>query len=100
MENTLQTIRNIFFVAGYFGLWIAVFVLLKISYGFSNSEALPALVLLAVILPLLALFSTRGTEALEYLVHRPAAETSFMIAYLTVIAALLVWGFAKLAQID
>ena len=86
-------------MGAYFALWVTVFILLRTLERFEASEALPALVVLGVIFPALAMLATRGVSALPYDVRRPGIETLVLVMYLGVIAWVLVSGFSRVARI-
>ncbi len=98
MENSAGT-RSRTYVAAYFGLWVAALVLLRAFYGFPVSEAITALIILGLVLPALSLLSTRSVKALLYVVARPLLESAVLLAYLSVIAAILVCGFGGVSRI-
>jgi len=87
------------YVSAYFVLWTVFFLLLRRLYGFEASEALPALVIVGLILPGISLFVTRRVRTLPYHVLRPALESAILVAYLAVVAVVLVWGFPGAARI-
>ena len=86
-------------MGAYFALWAAIFILLRTFEGFEVSEALPALVVLGVIFPALAMLATRRVSALPYDVRQPGIETVVLVMYLGVIAWVLVSGFGRIARI-
>jgi len=98
MENT-GAFRSRIYVAAYFAVWTVALLVLRILYEFEASEALAALVILGLIFPALALLATRGVPALPSVVLRPRFETTVLVAYLAVIAVVLVWGFGAVARI-
>lgn len=73
-------------MGAYFALWAFVLILLRIFEGFEASEALPALVILGVIFPAIALLATRRVSALPCLVRQPGIETLALVMYLAVLA--------------
>ena len=87
------------YVATYFGLWTVVLLLLRSLYGFEASEALAAFVILGLIFPALALLTTRRVSPLPQVVLRSGLETLVLLAYLAVIAIVLVSGFGAVARI-
>jgi membrane protease YdiL (CAAX protease family) len=87
------------YVAVYFGAWAAALFLLRTLYGFEIGEALIGLVILGLIFPALALLATRRVSPLPHAVLRPGSETAILVAYLAVIAAVLVWGFGAVSRI-
>ncbi len=97
--ETSDLTRSWAYVAAYFGLWVAVLLLLKGFYGFAVGEAIAALIILGLALPALSLFATRSVRALPYVVVRPFSESAFLLSYLAVIAVILVWGFGGLSHI-
>ena len=98
MGNTRSS-HSLIYVAAYFAVWTVALPVLRILYGFEVSEALAALVILGLIFPALALWTTRGVPALPSVVRRPGFETGVLMAYLVVIAIVLVWGFGAVARI-
>ncbi len=100
MENSASSTRPVIYVAAYFALWALAFTVLRRLEGFEASEALPALVILGVIFPALAMLATRRVSALPYVVRRPGAETAVLVMYLEVIACVLVSGFSRVARIE
>ena len=98
MENT-GSFRSRIYVAAYFAVWTVALLVLRTLYGFEASEALAALVILGLIFPALALLATRGVPPLPCVVLRPKFETTMLVAYLAVIAVVLVWGFGAVARI-
>ena len=88
------------YLGAYFALWTAVLVLLRTFEGFEIGEALAALVILGAIFPALALLTTRRVPALPYVVCHPRSEAAFLLAYLAVVAWLLVVGFSRIANIS
>jgi len=98
MENSALT-RSWAYVAAYFGLWVATLLVLRGLYGFPVGEAIAALIILGFALPALSLLSTRGVKALPHVVARPFSESAFLLVYLAVIAAVLVWGFGGVSHI-
>ena len=87
------------YVSAYLALWTVFFLLLRRLYGFEASEALAALVILGLILPGISLLATRRVASLPYHVLRPALESAILVAYLAVVAVVLVWGFSGVARI-
>jgi len=87
------------YVSAYLALWTIFFLLLRRLYGFEASEALPALVVVGLILPGISLLATRRVPTLPYHVLRPALESAILVAYLAVVAVVLVWGFPSVARI-
>jgi uncharacterized protein len=87
------------YVSSYLVLWLGTSLLLQSRYGLGAGEALPALMVLGLILPGLSLLATRRVPTLPYLVLRPELESSILVAYTTVLAAVLVWGFDAVARI-
>ena len=100
MEISVSSMRARAYLGAYFALWTAMLVLLRTFEGFEIGEALAALVILGVIFPALALLTTRRVTALPYVVHRPRIEAAFLLAYLAVVAWLLVLGFSRIAHIS
>lgn len=98
MKNS-SLLRAGTYVGAYFGLWAGVFLLLRSLYRFEASEALPALVILGLIFPMLSLLATHRVSALPHVVNRPRFETVILVAYLAVIAVVLVAGFGGVARI-
>ena len=88
------------YVAAYFVLWTLLLLLLRILCHFDASEAIAAFLILALALPALSLAATRRVPALPCVVLRPACETTLLICYLAVIAAVLVWGFGAVGRIS
>ena len=86
-------------MGAYFALWALAFIVLRRSERFEVSEALPALVILGVIFPALAMLATRRVSALHYVVRRPGIETAVLVMYLGGIAWVLVSGFGRVARI-
>ena len=86
-------------MGAYFALWALAFIALCCFEGFEASEALPALVILGVIFPVLAMLATRRVSALPCVVRRPGIETAVLVMYLGVIAWVLVSGFGRIARI-
>jgi len=82
MENSTSSIRTGRYVGAYFALWALAFIVLRRSERFEVSEALPALVILGVIFPALAMLATRRVSALHYVVRRPGIETAVLVMYL------------------
>jgi uncharacterized protein len=99
MENSASSIRPTAYVGAYFALWAVAFVLMRTFEGFEASEALAALVILGVILPALALVTTRRVAALPYTVHQLRIETVALMMYLVLTAWMLVSGFSRLARV-
>ena len=97
--ETRSSTRSRIYVAAYFGLWMAALLLLRGLYGFELGEAIAAFVILGLALPALSLLSTRGVNVLPHAVVRPLRESTFLLAYLAVIAVILVWGFGGVARI-
>ncbi len=91
--------RSWAYVAAYFGVWVAALLLLRGFYGFAFGEAIAALIILGLALPALSLLSTRNVRALSYMVVRPLPEGAFLLAYLAVVTAVLVWGFGGVSRI-
>lgn len=87
------------YVGAYFGLWTLFSLLLRRLYAFDASEAVPALVILGLIFPLLSLLATRRVPTLPYAVLRPGLESAILVAYLAVVAVVLVRGFGGVARI-
>ena len=87
------------YVSAYLVLWSVFFLLLRRLYGFEASEALPALLILGLILPGISLLATRRVPTLPYVVLRPALESAILVAYLAVVTVVLVWGFGGVARI-
>ena len=98
MENS-HSFRSQVYVGVYFGLWTVFFLFLRTLYGFETSEALAGLVILGLVFPALSLLVTRGIPTLPHAVLRPLLEATVLIAYLPVIAVVLVWGFGCVARI-
>jgi membrane protease YdiL (CAAX protease family) len=99
VDNSSSTIRPAVWVGAYFALWTAVFLLLRNFYEFGTSEALAALVILGLIFPALSLLVTRRVLTLPHVVLRPGLESAALVAYLAVIALVLVSGFEGVARI-
>jgi len=99
VERTALFTRTRLYLGGYFVLWTAVLVLLRIYEGFDASEAVIALIILGVIFPALAMFVTRNVPALPYSVRQPRNESLFLMAYLALVAWVLVSGFGLVAHI-
>lgn len=91
--------QSMIYLGGYIALWAVVLVWLRTYVGFDASEALIAFVILGLIFPALAMLVTRGVAPLPYSVHQPKIESIFLVAYLGVIAWVLVYGFAAVARI-
>src|SRR5271163_3665545 len=72
---------------------------LRISEHFDIGEALSAFVVLALILPALAMLATRRTVPLPHVVRRPRPETAVLLLYLVVVAWLLVIGFGRIVRV-
>jgi uncharacterized protein len=87
------------YAAAYLALWTISFLLLRAFYGFQSGEAIPALVVLGLVLPALSLFATRRVPTRPYVVLRPVLETAILIGYLAVVIVVLVWGFDGVARI-
>lgn len=87
------------YVGAYFALWIGVLILLRTFEGFEPGEAIAAFAILGVILPVLSLLVTHRVPTPPSLVHEPGTETVFLLAYLAVIAWVLVSGFGRVARI-
>ena len=98
MENS-DSFRSRVYVGAYFALWTTFFLLLRNLYGFDASEASSALVILGLIFPAMSLLATRRVPALPHVVLRPVLEATVLVAYLAVIAVVLVWGFGRVARI-
>jgi membrane protease YdiL (CAAX protease family) len=98
-KTTAPPLRSGIYVGSYFALWTIVLVLLRIYVGFDASEAIVALMILGVIFPALAIFVTLGVAALPYSVHEPKTESVFLVAYLGLIAWVLMSGFGLVARI-
>lgn len=98
MERSDLT-RSWAYAAAYFGLWVAVLPLLRGFYEFAVGEALTALIILGLALPALSLWSARSVKALPCVVVRPLLESAFLLAYLAVIAVILVWGFGDVSRV-
>ena len=98
MRNASAVGPKVYIVA-YLVLWTISFLLLRGLYGFEASEAIPALVVLGLILPGLSLLTSRRVPAVPYVVHRPAVESGMLVAYLAVVVVVLVWGFGAVARI-
>lgn len=81
------------------GFWAGFLPLLRSLYRFDASEALTALMILALLFPALSLLATRSVPGLPHLVRWPALEATVLVAYLAVIAVVLVWGFGSVAHI-
>jgi uncharacterized protein len=86
-------------LAPIWGFWAGFLLLLRSLYRFDASEALTALIILALIFPALSLLATRSVPGLPHLVRWPALEATVLVAYLAVIAVVLVWGFGSVAHI-
>jgi membrane protease YdiL (CAAX protease family) len=91
--------RDAIYIGVSVALWIALALLLRAYPQFEPAEAIAAFIVLGVVFPALALVTTRGVAPLSNIVRRPRTETTFLLAYLAVIAAVLVWGFAYAARI-
>jgi membrane protease YdiL (CAAX protease family) len=63
------------------------------------SEAFSALVILGLIFPAMSLLATRRVPVLPHVVLRPVLEATVLVAYLAVIAVVLVWGFGGVARV-
>ena len=87
------------FVGAYFALWSLAFILMRAFAGFGALEAVTALVLLGVAFPALAILATRRVTALPYAVRKPGIEAAVLVAYLVLVAWVLVWGFGRIARI-
>lgn len=87
------------YIGAYLVLWTVFFLLLRRLYGFEASEALPALLILGLMLPGISLFATRRVPTLPYVVFRPVVESAILVAYLAVIGVVLVRGFGGVARI-
>lgn len=98
VENS-DSFRSRVYVGTYFGIWTVFLLFLRNLYGFDAREALPAFAILGLIFPALSLLATRRVPTLPHAVRRPALETAVLVAYLAVIAAVLVWGFGSVARI-
>ncbi len=99
MENS-SSFRSRAYIAAYLALWTLVLLLLRILYRFDASQAIIALVILGLLLPALSLLAARRVSALPCVVLRPAFETTLLIAYLVVVAVVLVWGFGTVGRIS
>jgi membrane protease YdiL (CAAX protease family) len=86
-------------IAAYLAVWTTAFLFLRSEKAFQPQEALAGLVILGLIFPALALLATRRAVPLAHMVRRPPRETALLIGYLAVIAAVLVAGFGRVAQI-
>jgi len=87
------------YVSAYFVLWTIFYLSLRGLYGFETSEALPALVILGLMLPGISLLATRRVPTLPYVVLRPVLESAILIVYLGAVAVVLVRGFPGVARI-
>lgn len=86
-------------IAAYLAVWTAALLFLRSEKAFQPQEALAGLVILGLIFPALALLATRRAVPLAHMVRRPRRETALLTGYLAVIAAVLVAGFGRVAQI-
>lgn len=91
--------RSARYIVAYFILWTASFLLLRALYGFEASEAIPALLVLGLLLPAISLLVTSGVPSLPSVVLRPALESAVLAAYLPVVVVVLVWGFGGVARV-
>lgn len=92
-------VRSARYVVAYLLLWTVSFLLLRALYGFEASEAIPALLVLGLLLPGISLLVTRGVPALPSVVFRPVLESAVLAAYLPVVVVVLVWGFGSVARV-
>jgi membrane protease YdiL (CAAX protease family) len=100
MKISASSIRAGSYLGAYFVLWAAMLVLLRTFERFELSETLAALVILGALFPALAMLSTYRVPALPYVVCRPRNEAAFLLAYLVVVAWLLVSGFSRIVHIS
>lgn len=87
------------YAVSYLLVWTACFLLLNRFYGFEAGEAIPALLILGLMLPAISLLATRRVPMLPYRVLRPRLESAILGAYLPVVGVVLVWGFGEVARI-
>jgi CAAX protease family protein len=99
VENLASPIGAKTYVGAYFALWTAMFILLRTFEGFEASEAITALAILGVIFPALSMLVTHRVPTLPNVVHEAGTETVALLAYLVVIAWVLVSGFGRVARI-
>ncbi len=99
MEDSESSNRLWWWLGAYLVLWSALLVSLRIFEGFDVNEALAALVILGVVLPGLAMLTTRRVPALPNVVRRPRIEAASLSIYLAAIAWLLVSGFDRIARL-
>src|ERR1700754_3874098 len=84
---------NWIYPAGYVCLWAATTWWLSTHTTFGAEEALAGFVILGVIFPALTLLLTRGSLPLEVRVNQPRRESLLLLAYLVLLAIVLVYGF-------
>ena len=84
----------------YVALYGATLSALRIFEHFDPREALTLLVVLGGLLPALAWWLTRRSECLRLTVHRPGREVALLVAYLVVVAFVLVFGFDAMHRIQ
>jgi hypothetical protein len=94
-----KSTRSTFYLFAFAALWAGTLLSLGRWQHFETSEAVIAFVVLAVILPALAMLATRGITPLDNVVRRPRVETSALMLYLAVIAWVLVYGFGYFVDI-
>lgn len=86
-------------IAAYLAIWTGAFAFLRNEKAFQPQEAMAGLVILGLIFPALALLATRRAVRVAHIVRQPRREAALLIGYLGVIAAVLVAGFGRVAQI-
>jgi membrane protease YdiL (CAAX protease family) len=99
VEHSASVLGAKTYISAYFALWTATFLLLRAFAGFEAGEAIPAFAILGLVFPALAMLVTRRVPALPCFVRKPGMETALLLAYLAVIAWVLVSGFSRLARI-
>ncbi len=99
MRAATVALRRWPLAAGYLAVWVVAFLLLDRQAGFRSEEALGALIILGLMLPALALATTRGSRPLPQPVRRPALEAALLAGYLVVIAVVLVVGFGRIVRV-
>jgi len=99
VNSPSESTRSTFYLFAFAALWAGTLLSLRQWQHFETSEALIAFVVLAVILPALAMLATRGITPLDNVVRRPGVETSALMLYLAVIAWVLVYGFGYFVRI-
>jgi len=97
--NTSARLRNQIYVCAYVVVWFGALMVLRSTPDFEVSDALIAFAVLGVAMPALAVLASRGMQLVAADVRRPWVEAAALLAYLVLVAWLLVGGLGRFVPV-